>query len=122
MTRKLALILLLVPVALLASVHTVKRVAIVANPKLYDGRCPATLNFTATIFVNHPSFVEYRWERSDGARGPKQRIDIRSAGQGVTDTWTLGSGRQRMVVWERLHVLAPTGISSPEARVRVSCR
>ncbi len=28
----------------------------------------------------------------------------------------------RMQVWERLHVLAPTGISSPMARVNVRCR
>jgi len=105
-----------------ASQRTVTKVAIVAHPKSFSGRCPATLQFTATIFVSHPSKVTYVWERSDGAKGPRQVIDIRSAGQGVTDSWTLGAGRQHIVVWERLHVLAPTGISSPQARVSVTCR
>src|SRR5262249_49776799 len=114
--------LLTLAVGLAAAERTVTRVAIVARPATYTGPCPATLQFTATIFVSHPSFVEYQWERSDGARGERRRIDIRSAGQGVTDTWRLGAGHQTKVVWERLHVLAPTGISSPEAHVRLSCR
>ena len=43
-------------------------------------------------------------------------------GRGVTDTWRIGTGRGRHVIWERLHVLAPTGIYSPPARVTVNCR
>lgn len=123
MFRRLAVLLFLIafPTALFAQ-HTVTKVAIVANPHSYSGRCPATIQFTATIFVSHPSKVTYVWERSDGAKGERRTIDIRSAGQGVTDTWTLGSGRQHMVVWERLRVLAPTGISSPIKRVSITCR
>ncbi len=71
---------------------------------------------------HHPAHVTYQWERSDGAHGPRQEVEIDSAGRGVSDTWELGGPGMHKVVWERLHVLAPTGISSPEARVKVECR
>ena len=106
-----------------AQIRTVSRVGLVARPQAYTGHCPATINFIGTIHVNrHPARVEYQWERSDGGRGPREVIEIRAAGQGVRDTWTLGGPGERLVVWERLHVLAPTGISSPAVRVRVNCR
>ena len=109
------------PVA--AQVHTVQRVAIVAKPKHYRGPCPAEIEFIATIFVNrYPVWVDYQWERSDGGRGPRERIEITSAGRGVYTHWTLGAPGQNRQVWQRLHVLAPTGISSPTANVRIECR
>jgi hypothetical protein len=108
---------------LFAQTRTVTRVGIVAKPKVYNGACPADLEFVATIFVSrHPVAVEYQWERSDGAKGERRRIEIRSAGQGVTEMWRVGAPGKHMEVWERLHVLAPTGISSAEATVRVNCR
>lgn len=110
------------PLAAAAQQRTVTRVGIVAKPRSYTGHCPTTLEFIATIHVSHPARVEYVWERSDGGRGPRQVIDIHSAGQGVTDSWTLGGNGQDRTVWVRLHVLAPTGISSPEARVHIRCR
>ena len=118
-----AVSLVAVAFAAFAQQRTVTRVGIVAKPRSYVGECPATLEFIATIHVSHhPVRVEYQWERSDGGRGRREVIEIRSAGQGVTDSWTLGRHGERRVVWERLHVLAPTGISSPEARVRLDCR
>lgn len=124
MLRKgLAVLAVLLVPALLIAQHTVTRVGIVAKPAAYEGPCPATVQFIATIHVSHyPTFAEYQWERSDGAKGPRQRVEIRSAGRGVTDTWRLGAGRRRWAVWERLHVLAPTGIYSPAARVTLNCR
>lgn len=118
------IVLFAAAVALIAQpVRTVSRVAIVAKPKVYSGPCPADLQFIATIFVNrYPVNVTYQWERSDHAVGARKTITIRSAGQGVTDTWHVGTGHQHLNVWERLHVLAPTGIRSPEGRVTVSCR
>ena len=124
MLRKVlaVLVLLLLPAVTLAQ-HTVTRVGVVAKPRVWDGPCPADLEFIATIHVSRfPTFVEYQWERSDGAKGPRRRVEILSAGRGVSDTWHLGGRRGRRVVWERLHVLAPTGITSPEARVTVTCR
>jgi hypothetical protein len=109
------------PVA--AQVHTVQRVAIVAKPNHYRGSCPAEIEFIATIFVNrYPVWVEYQWERSDGGRGQRERVEITSAGRGVSTRWTLGAQGQNKVVWQKLHVLAPTGISSPAANVRIECR
>jgi hypothetical protein len=114
-------VVILVP-ALLIAQRTVTRVGIVAKPRVYEGPCPADIEFIATIHVSHyPTFAEYEWERSDGAKGPRQRVEIRSAGRGVTDRWHIGAGRRRYVIWERLHVLAPTGITSPAARVTVNC-
>jgi hypothetical protein len=102
--------------------HTVTRVAIVANPRVYNGACPATIKFTATIFVSrHPAKVTYQWERSDGAKGERQTIDINAAGQGVTEDWQLGGAGEHKTVWERLHVVAPTNITSPQAGVRINC-
>ena len=102
--------------------HTVTKVVVIAKPKEYSGPCPATIEFTGTIFVSHPARVEYRWERSDGAAGQRQFVDIRSAGQGVKDTWRLGTPGRSFDGWVRLHVLAPTGITSDDAPFRVRCR
>jgi len=109
--------------AVYAAEHTVTRVGIVAKPKSYHGDCPTTIEWIATIHVSHhPAKVTYQWERSDGAHGPRQEVEIDSAGRGVSDTWQLGRPGMHEVVWQRLHVLAPTGISSPEARVKIECR
>jgi hypothetical protein len=124
MLRKvLVLVVLLLVPALALAQRTVTRVGIVAQPRAWDGPCPADIQFIATIHVSHfPTWVEYQWERSDGAKGPRRRVEIRSAGRGVSDVWRLGGKRQRLRIWERLHVLAPTGIDSPEARVTINCR
>jgi hypothetical protein len=106
----------------MAQERTVTRVGLVARPQAHAGSCPATFNFIGTIHVRHPARVEYQWERSDGGRGRREVVDIRGAAQGVRETWTLGAPGERRSVWVRLHVLAPTGISSPEVRVRLNCR
>lgn len=117
-----AVTLALVSLAALAQVRTVTRVGLVVRPQAYSGSCPATFNFIGTIHVRHPARVEYQWERSDGGRGQREVVDIRGAAQGVRETWTLGAPGERRTVWMRLHVLAPTGISSPTVRVRLNCR
>ena len=118
-----SVLVFLFAMSLAAKVRTVTSVGIVAKPRSYSGPCPVTLQFIGTIHVSRfPVWVDYVWERSDGARGRRQRVRIDSAGRGVSETWRLGSRRQRMQVWERLHVLAPTGINSPVARVNVNCR
>lgn len=118
----LIVVFVLVP-ALVFAQRTVTRVGIVAKPRAWDGPCPASIEFIATIHVSRsPAWVEYQWERSDGAKGPRQRVEIRGEGRGVSDVWRLGGRRQRLAIWERLHVLAPTGIYSPAARVTVNCR
>jgi hypothetical protein len=125
MPRQILLVLasLLLATFVRADVHTVTKVVTVVNPKTFTGQCPAELRFTGTIFVSrHPVTVEYEWLRSDGAKGPRQRVTINSAGQGVSDTWQLGAHGQHLRVWEKLHVLAPTGITSAPATATVNCR
>ena len=121
MRRFLAVLVLLI--AATAQGQTVTRVGVVAKPKNFHGRCPAEIQFIGTIRVSrHPVEVEYVWERSDGARGERHSVVIRSAGQAVNEYWTLGQHGQRMQVWEQLHVLAPTNIRSARIPVRVNCR
>src|SRR5438132_10264554 len=74
-----------------AQQYTVTKVVVIAKPNTYVGPCPATIEFLGTIFVSRPATVEYRWERSDGVMGPRESVDIRSAGKGVTTTWKLGA-------------------------------
>ncbi|HET9471226.1 MAG TPA: hypothetical protein VFO24_08980 [Usitatibacter sp.] len=122
-TAVLAAALAAVSLAAFAQIHTVTRVTLVAKPRVYNGSCPATIDFIGTIHLSrHPARVEYEWERSDGARGRREVIEIRAAGQGVRESWTLGRPGEHTTIGMRLHVLAPTGISSPEVRVRVNCR
>ena len=112
-----------IPATVVAQQHTVNRVVVAARPASFAGRCPAHLHFVGTIYVTrYPVWLEYEWERSDGGRGPRQRVEVRSRSLTVGDSWELGGGRERLRVWERLHVLAPTGISSPAANVSVNCR
>ena len=119
----LSLALVLVAGAAHAQEHTVTRVGIVAKPAQYTGACPAEIRFIATIFVSHhPVKVRYRWERSDGAKSPPEDVEITSAGRGVETTWKLGAPHEHMTVSERLHVLAPTGISSEPATASIQCR
>ena len=125
-TRVLPL-MVLVPLAVLVGPRgtqgpTVTKVVTVVNPKVYSGPCPAHLKFTGTIFVSrHPVTVEYQWERSDGGKGPRQSVTINAAGEGVSETWNLGGKGEHLNVSEKLHVLAPTGITSAPAIAKVSC-
>ena len=115
--------LVLASFAAMAQEHTVTKVAIVAKPKSYVGACPAEITFVATIFVSHhPVKVRYQWERSDGARATPQDVEITSAARGVETTWNVGAPGKNLHIWEKLHVLAPTGIRSQLAAVDLSCK
>jgi hypothetical protein len=121
--RRLFPLLLLLLVATAVHAQTVTRVGVVAKPKAYTGQCPAEIQFIGTIHVSRqPVAIDYVWERSDGAKSPRRRVVIRSAGEAVREYWTLGAHRDHLQVWEQLHVLAPTNIRSPRAFVHVNCR
>ena len=104
-----------------AQQYTVTKVVVIAKPSTYTGPCPATIEFLGTIFVSRPARVEYRWERSDGVLGPRESVDSRSAGKGVTTTWKMGTPRRSFSGWERLHVLAPASMISNQATVQIKC-
>ncbi len=100
-----------------AQTGKVTKVVVIAKPKTYAGPAPTTIEFVGTIFVNkQPTTVEYQWERSDGAVGPRKKLTIRAAGEGVTDTWKLGAPGDHIRVWEKLHVFVPNEkLSGPAA-------
>jgi len=95
----------------------------VARPNHFTGACPTTIKFTAVIHVDAvPTTVEYQWERSDGATGPKRKLTLKNKGVGVNDTWQLGGAGQTYHVWEKVHVLSPNDMSSGEAPATVTCK
>src|SRR4030042_221936 len=62
------------------------------RPPSFAGACPKLLNFYATITVNGPCTVTYKWERSDNAMAPTNSITFAAAGsQTVSTTWQIGA-------------------------------
>jgi hypothetical protein len=93
-----------------------------ASPKTFNGGCPATITFTSVINANqYPVMAQYQWERSDGATGQKQSVQLTAKGQTVSDTWQLGGKGERLSVWEKVHVLSPNDLSSGHAAARITC-
>lgn len=99
-----------------------------ASPNRYDGFCPVRVTFSATIVVDLPSKVTYRWERSDGAVGPSETVsisgrssDVKSAT--VSTSWELRHPPgNRFDAGQILHVMAPNDIKSKEAKIELTCR
>lgn len=101
---------------------SVTKIESTARPKVFNGKCPATIRFTAVIYVTGPTTVEYQWERSDGATDEKKTIQIRGKGMGVNDTWQLGGTGDHLKVWEKLHVTSPNAMFSLPAEASINCR
>jgi hypothetical protein len=101
----------------------VSRIDIVVRPKVFAGTCPGTVTWNAVIHVvNPPVQVEYTWERSDGATGPRETLEITSLFHPVSDTWQLGGSGDRLVIWEKLHVFTPNEMISVPPEAHVNCR
>jgi hypothetical protein len=101
---------------------TVTGFNISADPRTYSGSCPAKIGWKATIHVSNPPVqVEYRWERSDGAKSPTRKLTITEKTADVTETWQLGAPGSHHTVWEKVHVISPVDKSSGNAPVRISC-
>lgn len=106
-----------------ATTGAVTKIEMVARPKSFTGTCPAKITFTGAIHVSEPNTaVEYQWERSDGATGPKRKVLIKGAGLGVNDTWTLGGAGEHVAVGEKLHVLSPNDVVSAMVMAKVVCK
>ena len=80
-----------------------------ANRSQYNGNgCPITIVFTATINLHPhgPLVFNYRWERSDGAKGPVQvmRPGPNQRSMVVRDSWRLGKRGQTYDASETIHV------------------
>ena len=106
-----------------AQPRAVDHVVAVAHPANYQGTCPISVEFTGTIFVNHPTTVSYRWERSDRATGRVETVRINGGGLGVHTQWQLGH-RPGVPLHgsETLHVLSPGDHYSNPAEFTLICR
>ena len=95
--------------------------SVIANtsPSTFTGPCPKTFTFYATIAVNGPGTVTYRWERSDGAYSEIQGITFYEAGAKTTTLqWDLSGSASG---WHRIHVLTPYDAASNPVYYTLNC-
>lgn len=85
--------------------------------------CPQTFLFDGSITANGSGVATYQWMRSDGSVSPAQTVTFLIAGtQNVaTDSWTLGAPGFNTTGWDRIQVLSPNSISSPQATFTLNC-
>jgi hypothetical protein len=101
------------------SASSVTNILISVNPSSFSGPCPKIIAFSATITVDGPAVVTYRWQRSDNAQSPIQTLTFTAAGsQTVSETWQLGGNYSG---WERIHILTPNDFASPQAPFSLVC-
>jgi hypothetical protein len=86
------------------------------------------VTFSATITVDLPVKVTFRWERSDGAVGPTETVAINGRTSEVKSYTTSTSWElrhppgQSFRATQRLHVLAPNEMTSNDAEVVINCQ
>jgi len=86
----------------------------------YNGPCPRTFTFYATITVNGPGTVTYRWERSDDNWGHIQSMTFNAAGsQAISLNYDLGETASGSY---KINVLTPNNITSLPINYTVNCR
>lgn len=85
--------------------------------------CPETFTFNGTLTANGAGNVTYQWIRSDGASSPPAALTFLTAGtQNVLpETWTLGTPGFNFTGWEKILVLSPNSVTSPEANFTLNC-
>ena len=97
-----------------------------ASPADHHGRCPTTVTFTARISTFQTGPFSYRWERSDGVKGPVRSIPIagyRDPKSAVDDSWRLTARHgETLHGWEKLHLLTPYDVLSDPAAFQQTCR
>lgn len=96
------------------------------NPPAWQGRCPATVNFSGAISSDRGGVVRYRFVRSDRSAGPELALNFDGPGEKpVRDSWTLNDpGPPRHLAWEVIEILYPAGSGSSirKAAFTVECR
>jgi hypothetical protein len=97
----------------------VTSVIAISTPTTFNGSCPKTFTFYATITVNGPGTVTYRWERSDGGYSDIQSIAFSGAGtKTATLQWDLSGTASG---WHRVHVLTPYDAASNPVYYTLNC-
>jgi hypothetical protein len=93
------------------------QVSLAADPALYCGALPATVDFRGLIAVSQPCEVEYEFVRSDNTASPRQRLRFHRPGaREVSTRWTVG---WEGTGWQALRVVAPVAIESERAAFEV---
>jgi len=88
-------------------------------PTTFTGACPKTFIFYATITVNGPGTVTYRWERNDGRYSDTQGITFSEAGTRTTTLqWDLSGTSSG---WHRVHILTPYDAASNPVYYTLNC-
>ena len=96
-----------------------------ANPPIYNGSCPATIQFSGTITDNVGNRdVHYRFIFSDGGTQDMPAIHFDQPGsQTVSTTWTLGDMNTlpSFQGWVAIEILQPVQLQSNRAEFEMYC-
>ncbi len=97
----------------------VTSVIAISTPTTFNGSCPKTFTFYATITANGPGTITYRWERSDDNWGHIQSMTFNEAGsQTITLNYDLSETASGSY---KINVLTPNNITSPPINYTVNC-
>jgi len=115
----LALALTIISAPALAQVGTVESVHLDAHAHLMGTSCnPTRVSFSGRIKTDGPTFVTYRWLRSDGTHKDGVLQDSLENGKAVSTSWDQTSTASG---WVQLIVLTPKHVETPKTYFRVHC-
>ena len=94
-----------------------------ALPQVYEGPCPATIQFKGRITANGSGKVQYRFRRSDGEASPIFTLEFKKPGtERVTHAWKFaGPSEARFSEWVSIKIISPNEVESARAVFRGSC-
>lgn len=87
--------------------------------------CPTNVTYTvyATLTVNGPIEVKYRWDQSDGNESGVKTVEFDAAGsQTFTRTWTLHLGSATNPRWVAFVIVEPAGLDFGRATFLYDCQ
>ncbi|MEU6409975.1 hypothetical protein [Microbispora sp. NPDC046933] len=96
---------------------------VVVAPPVYDGVCPTTVTFRATIQVSRtPAKVGYRWIDSATGEGRLESISFPAGGPRIRQViLPMGVGDSTKG-WKAVHIVGQNGHDSGRARYQVTCK
>jgi hypothetical protein len=98
---------------------TVKDVHLDRHAKIVGNTCnPTRVYFSGRIKTDGPTFVTYRWIRSDGTRRDGTLQFTKAAGRPVSTDWNQKSTYSG---WVKLIVLTPEHVETPKTYFQVHC-
>ena len=98
----------------------VQSINIAVNQPSYNGACPVSIAFTATIHYSGAGALKYTWLRSDGGKGATGSIllDMLHHSTVLQNTWYMA---KNMNGWMSLQIISPVSFQSPQANFSVAC-